>query len=298
MKPITKNTLKSIVIVGMLFLTYACGHNSYDSSDYKAESMLGDSSDPATITNEVSSPSEMSVGDVYMLTFDNSGKATINFEETDQAAQFILAVSSIDTVQTSHTVQLSDESATPEELASLSAGLEDSKWKTMDATDALDQQLRAIESVMSIDRGLEKATPSFNATGAMKAMVSKSVPSVGDVESFKVLAGLSSLSSYRTVEAQVKCVGDNVIFYVDTQVAENNPSDLTDSDVTALCDEFDRVAGIEIEMFGEPSDVNGDGRVAVLMTPQVNRLGAMGGGIITGFFFANDLYASSNSTIP
>jgi hypothetical protein len=31
------------------------------------------------------------------------------------------------------------------------------------------------------------------------------------------------------------------------------------------------------------------------MTPQVNRLGAMGGGIITGFFFASDLYSSSNS---
>jgi hypothetical protein len=232
----------------------------------------------------------MSVGDVYSVVFTSQEKGVIDFSGTDPSAQFILAVAALDTNSASRTVQLSDESAP---LAEVFAS-ETAPWKGYSAKDALDQQLRGAELMLSADTGAQKAAG--NASFSIgKAAAAPSVATVGSVESFKVLGGLSSLSSYKTVRATAKCVGENVIFYVDTQVEAYNPDDLTDADVSRLCASFDAIAEREFTLFGEPSDVNGDGRIAVLMTPQVNRLGAMGGGIITGFFFANDLYTSSNS---
>ncbi len=296
MRPvINKLILIMIIICGFIF-TYGCGHSNYSSEGYKAEESIGENNSPATITNTAASPAEMAVGDVYTVTFDGENNGSINFEGTDSSSQFILAISSIDAAFTSHTIQLSDENADIKGDINV-APAEEKEWKDWSTKEAFDAELRGAEAVMSLDKGIEKAAPFHTAVSTMKAMLSTSAPEVGDSESFKVLAGLSSLSSYKTVEAEIKCVGNNVIFYVDKQVENNNSSDLTDNDVATLCAEFDSVADREIELFGEPSDVDDDSRVTVLMTPQVNKLGAMGGGIITGFFFANDLYKSANSNM-
>ncbi|PIR16379.1 MAG: hypothetical protein COV46_08590 [Deltaproteobacteria bacterium CG11_big_fil_rev_8_21_14_0_20_49_13] len=298
MKPTKKNQWLVIVMTAGLLITHACGSNPSSYGSYKANSAV-EGGDPASVTNTANSPAEMNVGDIYTVTFDNKEDGVIDFEGTDSSAQFILAIGSLDTIQTSKTVQLADEGAemditeAPEEI------LGGENWTDISANDALEQRLRGAEMELSLDPDISKASPLINeAAGAMKAMVGASrtvAPAVGDSESFKVLAGLSSLSSYKTIQAKAKCVADNVVFYVDTQVELYNPDDLTDSDVNSLCASFDAVVAEEFDLFGETSDVNDDGRVAVLMTPQVNRLGAMGGGIITGFFFANDLYSGSNS---
>lgn len=290
-----------LIIVGGLFITlYGCGNSSgYHPGDYKANNAVDSGNDPVSVTNTAPNPAAMGVGDVYTVTFSDKSPGTIDFSGVDSSAQFILAVGSIDTVMSSKMVQMSDESVELGDMDLSATPLESDGWSDMDAKAALDQRLRGIEMELSLDPNAEKASTGTGAAGAMKAMVSgkaeSPLPKIGDVEQFKVLAGLSSLTSFKSIQGRVECVGDNVIFYVDTQVYSVNPSDLTNSDVLSLCTEFDRIAAKEYEIFGEPSDINGDGRVAVLMTPQVNRLGAMGGGIITGFFFANDLYAGSNS---
>lgn len=298
MTPTKINQLLIMVMATGLLITQACGSNTSSSGGYKANSSV-EGGDPASVTNTANSPAEMNVGDIYTVTFDNKEDGVIDFEGTDSSAQFILAVGSLDTIQTSKTVQLADEGVELDIVKSPEDIIEGRNWTDISANDALEQRLRGAEMELSLDPDISKASPLMNeAAGAMKAMVGASkasMPAVGDSESFKVLAGLSSLSSYKTIQAKAKCVGDNVVFYVDTQVELYNPDDLTDSDVNSLCATFDAVAAEEFEVFGETSDVNGDDRVAVLMTPQVNRLGAMGGGIITGFFFANDLYSSSNS---
>lgn len=279
------------IAAGFIF-TYGCGGEGGPSEDeYKANSTTIDGSEfPATITNTAGSPAAMNIGDVYTVTFDETNNGIIDFSGTDSSAQFILVVSAIDTVQSSRTVQLSDEN-TEFDISEDVESNQGEKWKDMTVRDALDQQLRGVEMELSANQNHERYF-------AAKAMLGKSVQKeyrAGQMESFNVLASLSSFSSYKTVQGEVKCVSDNVVFYVDTQVKRYNPSDLTDADVEQLCTSFDKVAGKEFEIFGEPSDINEDGRIAVLMTPQVNRLGAMGGGIITGFFFANDLYSGSNS---
>jgi len=55
--------------------------------------------------------------------------------------------------------------------------------------------------------------------------------------------------------------------------------------------------GMVEDGFGSVSDINKDERVAILVTLGVNKLGASGGGIITGYFYAADLY-SRNSSNP
>lgn len=290
MKPANNQSISLVFMIAGLFFTYACGPKSYDEYGYKANSSIDSSDNPATITNTADSPADMAVGDVYAVTFDGQNDGLIDFEGTDYDSNFILAVSAIDTAQTSRTIQLSDESIP----FKANTAEENNNWTEMDTKDALDQQLRGAEMMISRDPEYQKV--SFEVS-AGKAMTGKAIVEVGDIESFNVLSGLSSLSSYTDIQAEARCVGSNVIFYVDTQVALYSSADLTDSDVDLLCNEFDEVAGKEFEIFGEPSDIDNNGKVAVLMTPQVNKLGAMGGGIITGFFFANDLYTSANSNM-
>lgn len=275
------------MLVCGLLITQGCGNVEDNPYGYKAESAIGGNGNPTTVTNTANSPAEMAVGDIYSVTFDSDSPASINFDGTDKSADFVLAINTLDTGQTSRTVQLSDGSAPFEEVADISAP---DKWDGWSTGEAFDQQLRGFEAELSVTIPLPSESLSLG-----KALQTPSSPKVGDYASFKVLGGLSSLSSYTTVRAKIQCVGEHVIFYVDMQVEQNNSSDLTSDDVQQLCDDFDVTAGKEFEIFGEPSDIDNDGHVAVLMTPQVNKLGAMGGGIITGFFFANDLYSGSNS---
>lgn len=278
-----------LITLPIVFIT-ACAHEDYGAA-YKTESAIENNGDPATVTNTAGSPAEMNVGDIYAVTFDKENKGIIDFTDTDYSSKFILAVAALDTAQVSRSVLLADEDSPLE--ADVSAALpEDDTWKGYEANDAFDQQLRGAEKELSINKEFVRAKAPVNSesTGLSKAAIAKQGPSVGDIEPFYVLSGLSSLSSYEQVRAEIKCIGDNVIFYVDSK-----PNELTDQDITTLCEEFDDVAAREFEILGEPSDINGDGRFAVLMTPQVNMLGAMGGGVITGFFYAYDLYDNAYS---
>ncbi len=153
------------------------------------------------------------------------------------------------------------------------------------ADEILSAWLRAAEMDLAVAEG----APAGKAVG-MKGMT-KAI-GVGDIENFRVLSSLTTTTTYTTVEGEVRCVGSNVIFYVDPRVSDDL---LSDADISGLCNEFDGVAAAEQDMIGDASDLNSDGRIAILMTPQINRLGSMGGGIITGYFWAGDLYEQSSS---
>lgn len=272
-----------LVIGAVAFLTYSCGHESdWGESGLKASSTKGEAT---TITNSVSHPSEMRIGDIYAITFSED-EGLIDFSGVEQGAQFALVVSSL-TLDGTSSIQLSNDEDLPLETSNFKSQISND-WNGWSAGEALDQSLRNAEMALSADD--EPIRPSSSL--GLKAMLGSSVPEVGTKEDFHVLASISALSSYKDVTAEAVCIEDNVIFYLDT---EADSGVLTEDEIDLLCTEFNRVAGLETVIFGEPSDVNLDGRVAVLMTPQVNRLGSMGGGIITGFFFASDLYSGSNS---
>ena len=98
-------------------------------------------------------------------------------------------------------------------------------------------------------------------------------------------------ANFTTVQANLKYTGDHTLLYVD---AETPPEFLTDAEAEDLGQAFDAsIYGTDRDDFGSESDINHDGKVAILMSPTINRMtppGAAGSqGFIAGYFLANDL---------
>lgn len=264
-------------------LLVSCGSGSSFNADLSSGNGGG-----TGITNTFSSPAEMGVGDIMPIEFVDSQQVTVDFSGVASGAQFILAVGSANTSGSGGSIQLTTD-IDAEVQAGLSKGMEiEADLAEIDdegygAQEMMSAWLRANEAVLA-----ETNVPADSSEGLpfAKAMSFKAA-GVGDTETFRVLASLSGSSSYVEVTGRVRCVGTNVIFYVDTGVGSDL---LTDAEVQQLCQEFDEVAGAEQDLLGEISDVDGNGKLKVLMTKQINCLGAMGGGIITGYFYAVDLF--------
>lgn len=111
---------------------------------------------------------------------------------------------------------------------------------------------------------------------------------VGSSKNFKVLNSYSSSTSYDTVTATLRYTTEQFEFYVD----DRNEDSITDEELETLANDFK--VDEEKDLFGDESDVNGDGKFAVLFTQTVNELGASGGGLVTGFFYATDLFDAAD----
>lgn len=69
----------------------------------------------------------------------------------------------------------------------------------------------------------------------------------------------------------------------------------TTADYNAIAAEFDNlIFPTDTSWFGAPTDINNDGRISVLLTPEVNKLTPAGStGFTAGFFFGSDLIKKS-----
>lgn len=272
------------MVAGLIF-TGACG--SQGDFDATGSDNAEPQSGGVTITNTVGSPAEMNVGDIFVVSFDKGETAKMDFAGVAPEAEFTFAITELDSESGSYVAQMMDEAMIPPEgkaLASLSEETEE--WGDFSVSAAFDQQLRNIEQVMASEEDVDQQEIAFKA-----ATVDMDV-AVGSQERFRVLNSLSNMSSYSTVTAELRCLSANVKFYVDVTTSAG---DLSDADVDSLCQNFDKAVGLERDIFGDESDVNSDGHVTVLLTPEINKLGYMGGGVITGFFYAGDLKARSSS---
>lgn len=260
-----------------------------------------------TVTNIYSNPKQLGVGDVMFADLNSS--TALDFSGVDPTAEFAFGMINASEGSGNFTVAMNGD-------------VSEEEFDVAKEVDSYDPE--AFEADESIAMGLNNLTENFhnmlreqeeelevldlpedsfsagksagghagpNPSGANPIGASAAV-SLGESRSFKVLSSLSSTKSYATVNASAECIGDNVIFYVDQEVSQNV---LSDADIAKLCADFDPVVVREQQLFGSLSDVDGNGKVVVLFTPQVNRLGGQGGGIITGFFLAGDLYPSSDS---
>jgi hypothetical protein len=77
-----------------------------------------------------------------------------------------------------------------------------------------------------------------------------------------------------------------------------NPVALTPADVQRIADEYESIVHpVAVENFGEPTDVDGNGRVYIFITSAVNENAQLaGGGLTVGFTFALDLVPRVSST--
>ncbi len=93
---------------------------------------------------------------------------------------------------------------------------------------------------------------------------------VGNPRTFKVLANLTNPNMFTTVNATARSVGQHVIVYVDNAAPANG---LTTADYDKLRSDFDTLLyAADTVAFGRESDIDGNGRVIVLMSNVVNRL--------------------------
>jgi hypothetical protein len=108
---------------------------------------------------------------------------------------------------------------------------------------------------------------------------------VGDSREFSVL---NSDGTFDPVTALVKHVSSHAVIYLDDEAPEGG---FTDFDLVELALEFDDPIHPTVTgAFGTESDIDGNGRVIILLTPAVNRLTEdESDGYVGGFFFGVDL---------
>jgi hypothetical protein len=116
-------------------------------------------------------------------------------------------------------------------------------------------------------------------------------PAVGSSTTFHVLSSFTNGSQYTTDTAILKYSGTHLLIYV----SKNAPAGgFSDSQLAAFGNTFDLdLYTIDVATFGEPSDIDGNSRVIVLLSPIINKLTKASDcttlGYIAGFFNAVDL---------
>src|SRR6185437_8387891 len=94
-------------------------------------------------------------------------------------------------------------------------------------------------------------------------------------------------SSFNTIRGVVRVLGSAGIWVED--VANPTTDSLTQADIQAASSQFDaRIYATDTTYFGHPSDVDGNGRVIIVLTRQVNTIPNL-----LGFVFLGDLLSSS-----
>jgi hypothetical protein len=120
-------------------------------------------------------------------------------------------------------------------------------------------------------------------------------PALGSTRTFRVLSNFTA-STWTTITAQLAYLGNNIYLYIDTA----SPADgFTPSQLTAFGQLFDQTLyGIDIAAFGQPSDIDGNGHVIMLMSPKVNgdtpTASCETQGYVAGFFDSADFDGPSD----
>ncbi|MCU0639656.1 MAG: hypothetical protein MUF59_07290 [Candidatus Krumholzibacteria bacterium] len=155
------------------------------------------------------------------------------------------------------------------------------------ATRAFDFEKRKREEFSGLLDFGPRSAPSGRVAGAQRAAADTAVFDVyADIEGSTI-----EPSSFVKVTADLKYEGDHVLLYVDR---ETDGSCISDAEAEILGESFDSgIYSIDREAFGSESDINGDGRVSILLSPVINRLTDPGTatteGYIGGFFLPGDL---------
>jgi len=156
-----------------------------------------------------------------------------------------------------------------------------------------DLRLRAFERQLAL-LGLSTASP---APGPRLL----AGPALGDTRQFWVLNdveatddGSLTQSEFDRITATLEFIGGNTLLYVDNAAPQGG---LTAADIEFLGETYDRrLYNVDVDYFGEPTDVDGNEKVIILLTPTVNGLTERGAnGVVVGFFFGLDLFSPNAS---
>jgi hypothetical protein len=149
-------------------------------------------------------------------------------------------------------------------------------------------------------RQRERATASdpravlFRSTAKAPSLAVAAAPQVGDQKNFFVCRNTTCDQPFVTVTATAQQVSGNLAIFVDnasTVTQLYTPADLTN--IGQLFDNY--LYPIDTTNYGRESDIDGNGVVQVLLTPQINKLSGSCNttkSVILGYFFSVDLEPS------
>jgi hypothetical protein len=279
--------VKKIFVPAALILAVACGGG-------------GDGTGVVTTPSDISS---MNVGDVRVL---NPGDIPngIDLPAGSGARDYVIIVgntSAAHDVSASFVVK-ADKSTTGIFGIEAAADLQAQSSLQLNQVPLARTPQEAVESrVRSFERTrLVMRTPSgplgiSGLSARRSAQVSQaSVPAVGDVINVKIPdASTTNLcANFISTQAVVASVSRRAILMVDT--LDGPPSLLfTQAQMDAITQEFDTLTfPTDSSYFNNPTDVDGNGRIIMLFSGQINKLTPPGtsGGFVGGFFFAGDFF--------
>ena len=120
-------------------------------------------------------------------------------------------------------------------------------------------------------------------------------PTLGSTRTFKVLSNFNT-NTWTQITAQLAYLGNNIYLYIDVNAPANGFSASQLSDFGLLFDQT--LYGIATNAFGQPSDIDGNGHIIMLMSPLVNAdtpaSACASTGFVAGFFDSADFDGSSN----
>ena len=153
----------------------------------------------------------------------------------------------------------------------------------------LDRNLRWQEHLLS-GEGQAGAMAIKNEIRPLEALT------LNSTRTFKVLGNLEG-TSFLTVSARLKYIGNNILLYLDTQSPSGG---FSEPQLTNFGKTFDETLyQIGVNTFGTESDVDNNGRVIVLLTPKINALTPStecSSGFVTGYFLGYDIVARTSNS--
>ncbi|MDQ6827758.1 MAG: hypothetical protein M3081_02715, partial [Gemmatimonadota bacterium] len=121
-------------------------------------------------------------------------------------------------------------------------------------------------------------------------------PALGSLRDFRVLSSLNPTNpTFASVSGRLLFIGSNILIYVDTLA----PTDgFSPDQLNGFGQLFDQTLfPLGVNAFGPPSDIDGNGRLIVLLSPTANALTPAAqcntNGFIAGFFDGFDLSSTS-----
>lgn len=127
--------------------------------------------------------------------------------------------------------------------------------------------------------------------GAAASLIPAGVPAIGDSWTLNVAQGCSGAVDHRT--GTVRSISTRAIIVADNQ---NPDAGFTTAQYDSLAARFDRIAWPAVTAFGEPTDLDNNGRVVLFYTRAVNELSPPAASLPTngyGYFTNRDLFSSA-----
>ncbi|HEY3935204.1 MAG TPA: hypothetical protein VGL65_11385 [Gemmatimonadales bacterium] len=114
-------------------------------------------------------------------------------------------------------------------------------------------------------------------------------PTLGSTRTFRVLSNFDA-NTFSTATAQLAYIGSNIYLYIDVNAPANG---FTPAQLSAFGQLFDQTLyDIDVNAFGQPSDVDANGHIIMLMSPLVNAdtpaSTCATEGFVAGFFDSED----------